>query len=60
MPGGRPGPIHGFPQNVLFTLIAAFLSYWLIERPFLALKQHYTAVPPAALATWGQQPLPQT
>jgi peptidoglycan/LPS O-acetylase OafA/YrhL len=28
----------GFPQNLLFAIIAGLLSYYLIERPFLKLK----------------------
>jgi peptidoglycan/LPS O-acetylase OafA/YrhL len=36
---GQTGFVHRFPQNVVFAVIAAVLSYRLIERPFLALKQ---------------------
>ena len=32
------GWIHEFPQNIFFALGAAFLSYWLIERPINQLK----------------------
>ena len=48
----RPGFVHNFPQNVLFTLLAAAVSYTLIERPFLNLKQRYAVVPLEALASW--------
>ena len=32
------GWIHEFPQNIAFAMGAAFLSYWLIERPMNRLK----------------------
>jgi peptidoglycan/LPS O-acetylase OafA/YrhL len=32
------GWIHQFPQNLLLTFGAAFLSYWLIEQPMNRLK----------------------
>jgi peptidoglycan/LPS O-acetylase OafA/YrhL len=48
----RPGFVHNFPQNVFFTLIAAAVSYAVIERPFLKLKRRYSDVPTEALTTW--------
>ncbi len=43
----RTGPggtlwIQHFPQNILLTLFAALLSYFLIEKKVQKLKQHYT------------------
>ena len=34
----KPGMAHAFPLNVLLAFLAAFLSYRLVERPFLNLK----------------------
>ncbi len=31
--------VAAFPQNLLFVFIAALLSYWLVERPALRLRQ---------------------
>jgi hypothetical protein len=33
-----PAWIGAFPQNIVFIFSAAFLSYRLIEKPFLSLK----------------------
>jgi peptidoglycan/LPS O-acetylase OafA/YrhL len=41
---GRPGFVHRFPQNIVFTLVAALISYRYIERPFLLLKQRFSVV----------------
>ena len=30
-----------FPKNVIFVIIAALISYYMIERPFLRLKKHF-------------------
>ncbi len=42
-----------FPYNYLCIFAAAELSYWLIERPFLRLRHHFsaTARPPASSTT---------
>jgi peptidoglycan/LPS O-acetylase OafA/YrhL len=33
---------NGFPQNLLFILLAAMCSYYIIERPFLKLKSKFS------------------
>lgn len=33
--------IFTFPQNILFTFVVAWISYTLIEKPFLKLKERY-------------------
>jgi len=48
----RPEFVHHFPQNVVFTLIVAFISYRLVECPFLALKERFSVVPTDRLACW--------
>jgi peptidoglycan/LPS O-acetylase OafA/YrhL len=35
--------IGSFPQNIAFAFAAALASYWLVERPFLALKDRLSA-----------------
>jgi len=35
--------IHQFPQNLFFIFIAALGSYYLIEKPFLKMKDKFTA-----------------
>lgn len=37
------GWIHAFPQNAVFALGAAWLSFWVIERPFNQLKDRWAA-----------------
>jgi peptidoglycan/LPS O-acetylase OafA/YrhL len=34
----------GFPQNLVLTGMAAYLSYWLVERPFLGMQRSLEAV----------------
>jgi len=43
---GREGHkdwIHQFPQNIVFTFLAAMGSYYLIEKPFLHLKAKFSS-----------------
>lgn len=37
------GWIHSFPQNACFALGAAWLSFWIIERPFNRMKDRLAA-----------------
>ena len=39
----RHGWIHEFPQNILLTMAAAIISFWLIERPMNRLKNWLAA-----------------
>ncbi|MBL3962826.1 acyltransferase [Burkholderia cenocepacia] len=39
---GLPVP-HGFPLGIVWALMAATASYFLVEKPFLRLKDRYTA-----------------
>ena len=34
---------HAFPLGIVWALLAATASYFLIEKPFLRLKDRYTA-----------------
>jgi peptidoglycan/LPS O-acetylase OafA/YrhL len=34
---------HGFPLGIVWALMAATASYFLVEKPFLRLKDRYTA-----------------
>ncbi|HUA22179.1 MAG TPA: hypothetical protein VMB25_25720, partial [Bryobacteraceae bacterium] len=48
-----------FPQNVIATLLAASLSFYLIEQPFARLRKRVQFVPiPAWLARWRIDPAP--
>jgi peptidoglycan/LPS O-acetylase OafA/YrhL len=46
----EPGPLaHGFPIDVALALFAAWVSYNVIEKPFLSLRQRFAAPKPSAL-----------
>jgi peptidoglycan/LPS O-acetylase OafA/YrhL len=44
-PFANPGlPVaHAFPLGIVWSLLAATASYFLVEKPFLRLKDRYTA-----------------
>jgi peptidoglycan/LPS O-acetylase OafA/YrhL len=51
-------PLSWFPANLVGTFAAAAVSYYLIERPFLAIKDRVGAAPPPRLPAPVDQPRP--
>jgi peptidoglycan/LPS O-acetylase OafA/YrhL len=49
----------GFPQNVLFALLAALVSYQLIEKPFLKLRDRCRPVAAKAPSAAAVAPVPE-
>ncbi|MEP6735382.1 MAG: acyltransferase [Chryseolinea sp.] len=50
--------ITTFPQNILATVLAALCSYFLIEKPFLRIKERFRAVPINTFPDRSETPLP--
>ena len=46
----EPGVVNAFPQNIILMFAVALLSYFLIEKPFLALKDRLVRDQPAPVS----------